>query len=892
MRYIQVSGFILGVWLLLSAGLQAALIGRDDFDGTETFLSKVNSNPTNRGALVWDSVSRATVAEQAVIDTSVSAGGLIGLNTGDVDGFLESTKTDHFFAMYRGGVSAARTLTYTFDISGSTYLSLSMDWACSGYIHEPLISVTYSIDGADPTTIFSVGSSAEDWTETMEDGREVLNGRSATVTANGEVANPLTDRFQTYTPKITGSGSVLTVTITMGSGVGGPAYGLDNIALYAYDFMDYLPQHVAHLEPYRWDKVQRGCFIRYIGDGAYPEEAVQIIAESCTYIHGQNKVTQSSREQFTIPYPKRIYRFAYKNLTKHYDGQDSIFLNVPQWFMHEAGGSPNIVTDDYPTLNLTNTNTLYAGMNLHEWWVADMRDTINPNLPGNTIFIDSLNGAMRAGQSGNYDYWGNAIGDGTYYDNDYTENYLKPLLAKIRDEFADEMIVTGNYLNPWFLPDGNYEYVRDYLHCCYIENSERFDDSYTDILNIGIDQVQRVSEDGKMIFFNLGTGKPTPAPTLTIEAMRTKASNAMPEFYASLDITEQDELAELYAYFEFKLAIFLLSANDYSYFCYQETPIGDYGGTDLFKIVPPFPEFQYPLGAPLGAAGQNGNEWTRQFEHASVWLNSGTGEAKVEWHKISAINCGGDAYTDANGVEYALDRSFIGGSAYTTTDAIADTLDDPLYQTERYGDFAYQVPVANGNYNVVLQFAEIYYTQPGKRQFNILIEGTPVLVDLDIYAEAGHDVAYDVVVPNVMVSDGTLSIETAASVENPKLSAFRFAETADEGFASWIVGYGLSGTIATETANPDSDHLNNFEEYIAGTNPKVFDTFGVSHFTAGGSTTIEWNAVHGRVYKVYWSSNLLDGFTLIGSNITDGVFIDTEHTEEPSGFYKVTVELE
>ncbi|WP_372795798.1 hypothetical protein, partial [Pontiella sp.] len=442
---------------------QAALIGQDDFDGAETFMSKVNSDPKNRGALVWDAVSRATVAEQAVIDTSVAAGGLIGLNTEDEDGFLESTKTDQFFAMYRGGVTAARTLTYTFDIAGSTDLSLSMDWACSGYIEDPMIHVTYSIDGAAASPVFSVGFSAVDWTETMEDGRNVLNGRSTTVTVNGAAADPLTDQFQTYTPTITGTGSVLTVIISMGSGVGGPAYGLDNIALYANYFMSYLPQHVAHLDPYTWDKVQRGCFIRYIGDGAYPEEAVQIIAENCTYIHGQNTVEQSSREQFTIPYPKRIYRFAYKNLTKHYDRQDSIFLNVPQWFMHEAGGTPNIKTD-YPILNLNNTNTLYAGMNLHEWWVADMRDTINPNLPGNTIFIDSLNGAMRAGQSGNYDYWGNPIGDGTYYNNDYTENYLKPLLADIRDEFSDEMIITGNYLNPWFLPDGNYEYVRDYLH--------------------------------------------------------------------------------------------------------------------------------------------------------------------------------------------------------------------------------------------------------------------------------------------------------------------------------------------------------------------------------------------------------------------------------------------
>jgi len=618
---------LLSVFLLLADGAQAGLIGQDDFDGTELFSSKLNSDAKNRGALVWDAVSRATVAEQGVIDTSVSAGGAIGLDTGDVDGFLESTKTDQFFAMYRGG---GRSLTYTFDIAGYSDLVLSMDWACSGDIPNPLITVTCSIDGAVPTPIFDVGTSSLGWAETMEDGRGVSNDRSTTVLVNGVAANPLSDLFQTYSPMILSTGSVLTVTMTMASGVSGSAYGLDNIKLYGKDFMDYLPQHLAHLDPYNWDKVQRGCAIRYKDDPAFPADAIPLIAESCTYIHFQD-LPQSTREQFTIPYPKRIYRFAYKNLTKHYQRQDSIFLNVPEWFMHDAGGSPNIRVD-YPTYNLRNTATLYSGENLHEWWVSNMRSRINSNVPGNTIFIDALGGTLRIGQNEGYDYWGNEIGEGTYFDNTYTDDFLKPLLANVRDEFADEMILTGNFIKPWFEPDGNYEYVRDYIHCSYIENFERTGDGYTDTLNTGINLNKRVSEDGKMTYFHMQTGKPSPAPTLTIEQMRVKASDAMPDFYSSLNQEDQDDLAEMYAYFEFKLAIFLMGANEYSYLSYQTTVIGDDAGDRLFRVVPPFPEFQYSLGEPLSSAVQNGNLWTRDFKYASVWLDSGTGEAEITWY--------------------------------------------------------------------------------------------------------------------------------------------------------------------------------------------------------------------------------------------------------------------
>src|SRR5215475_2676880 len=73
-----------------------------------------------------------------------------------------------------------------------------------------------------------------------------------------------------------------------------------------------------------------------------------------------------------------------------------------------------------------------------------------------------------------------------------------------------------------------------------------------------------------------------------------------------------------------------------------------------------------------------------------------------------AVHAGGDAYTDATGLKYQADTRFSGGNTYTTSAAIGGTIDDALYQSERYGNFSYTIPVANGDYVVTLKFAEIY----------------------------------------------------------------------------------------------------------------------------------------------------------------------------------------
>jgi hypothetical protein len=136
---------------------------------------------------------------------------------------------------------------------------------------------------------------------------------------------------------------------------------------------------------------------------------------------------------------------------------------------------------------------------------------------------------------------------------------------------------------------------------------------------------------------------------------------------------------------------------------------------------------------------------------------------------IFAVNAGGAKYLGADGTNYQADARFSGGRTDTKVVAITGTTDDPLYQSWRYGNFTYAVPVADGNYLVLLKFADNLWAQAGQRVFNVSMEGKVVLSKLDVAAKVGLNAAYDVTLP-VTVTDGVLNIDFQSVVGNAMVS--------------------------------------------------------------------------------------------------------------------------
>jgi hypothetical protein len=75
------------------------------------------------------------------------------------------------------------------------------------------------------------------------------------------------------------------------------------------------------------------------------------------------------------------------------------------------------------------------------------------------------------------------------------------------------------------------------------------------------------------------------------------------------------------------------------------------------------------------------------------------------------INCGSTtAYVESAGVRtWKADQYFIDGGTFTiaSTTEIIDTFDDRVYQSERNGDFQYEIPVPPGEYEIIIHLAEV-----------------------------------------------------------------------------------------------------------------------------------------------------------------------------------------
>ncbi|SLN64974.1 Quinoprotein glucose dehydrogenase B precursor [Roseivivax jejudonensis] len=188
---------------------------------------------------------------------------------------------------------------------------------------------------------------------------------------------------------------------------------------------------------------------------------------------------------------------------------------------------------------------------------------------------------------------------------------------------------------------------------------------------------------------------------------------------------------------------------------------------------------------------------------------------------VVAINAGGTGGESFTGTLRDTELTFIGdgggsssGPGFETTgnnkaytNATASSFDfpdtdlDSILASERSnaGDFGYTIEVPNGTYLVDMVFAEIYHgfhgggadnTGTGFRTFDVELEGTEVISNLDVQAEAGGAGQQLIRSVVVEVTDGVLDInfsQDPEDIDQAKLS----------GLAVWSVGGGFAPADTT-----------------------------------------------------------------------------------------------
>jgi len=157
--------------------------------------------------------------------------------------------------------------------------------------------------------------------------------------------------------------------------------------------------------------------------------------------------------------------------------------------------------------------------------------------------------------------------------------------------------------------------------------------------------------------------------------------------------------------------------------------------------------------------------------HAQAVLEPAVGLPIGDEVRILAASNRG--YVDRSGKQWSPDASFTGGTVVrSSVQHIWRTQDPAIYRSSREGDFAYDIPLKRGTYELRLHFAETFYGPEdmggggeGSRIMSVVANGKPLLTDFDVIADAGGGRTADVKVFTEITpsADGFLHLSFASA---------------------------------------------------------------------------------------------------------------------------------
>jgi hypothetical protein len=190
---------------------------------------------------------------------------------------------------------------------------------------------------------------------------------------------------------------------------------------------------------------------------------------------------------------------------------------------------------------------------------------------------------------------------------------------------------------------------------------------------------------------------------------------------------------------------------------------------------------------------------------------------------------------------FVADTYFSGGSTYSVsqtinTTGVPDAAPMAVYQSLRYGNFAYTMPslTPGTSYTVRLHFAETYFTYAGNRIFNVAINGTNVLTNFDIAAAVGPNKALVKDFTAIADSNGKINIAFTTVLDNAVVNGIEIISSSGSGSVIPPAPTGLSAT-------PGNSQVSLAWAAVSGaTSYKVYrsTTNGSAYALAGSPTAI------------------------------------------------------
>ena len=270
-----------------------------------------------------------------------------------------------------------------------------------------------------------------------------------------------------------------------------------------------------------------------------------------------------------------------------YEAHDE-YQKHPEWWLRKLDGELDLKNGKMKRYDLTNPE-------VRDWW-TDVAAKAIVEGSSDGVFMDAF---PQVASPANIELWGqekyNAMQVG-----------LKDIIRETREKIGDDKLIVYNGIRSTPTWSAGFDFP-EHTDCAMIEHFGHFNSGTKESMLKDILEMEKWCKAGKIVVMKGWAG----FTFIDREAM-------------SKSLEEKREIAK--KSITFPLAAFLVGAQENSYFIYN------WGYRMENGCLEWYPEFDKPLGEPLGDMVKEGWKLSREFKHASVWVNLDTRDAEIKWH--------------------------------------------------------------------------------------------------------------------------------------------------------------------------------------------------------------------------------------------------------------------